>query len=72
MADMSPRVNLLIGLAALGLALMQTLTGQSLNGYGRTADRSDDPKNYWGSVAIAYAAGLFFIGRFIYLKYWLR
>ena len=65
---MSPRVNLLIGLAAVGLAVMETLTGQSLQRYGRTADRSDDPKNYWGAVIIGYAAGLFFIGRYIYLK----
>ena len=69
MADMSPRMNLLIGLAAIGLAMMQTLTGQSLQGYGRTADRSDDPKSYWGAVALAFAAGLFFLGRYIYQKF---
>jgi len=68
---MSPRMNLLIGLAAMGLAVMQALTGQSLQGYGRTANRSDDPKNYWGAVVLAFVAGLFFIGRYVYLKFWL-
>jgi hypothetical protein len=45
---MSPRANLLAGIALLALAVMETLTGQSLGGYGRSADRTDDPKNYWG------------------------
>lgn len=63
---MSPRANLLAGIALLALAVMQTLTGQSLGGYGRTADRTDNPKNYWGAVVIGYAAGLFFLGRYIY------
>lgn len=63
---MSPRANLLAGIALLALALMETLTGQSLGGYGRTADRTDNPKNYWAAVAIGYAVGLFFVGRYIY------
>jgi hypothetical protein len=63
---MSPRANLLAGIALLTLAVIETITGESLGGYGRTADRTDDPKNYWGSVAIAYAAGLFFVGRYVY------
>ncbi len=63
---MSPRANLLAGIAVLALAVMETLTGQSLGGYGRTADRTYDPKNYWGAVVIGYALGLFFIGCYIY------
>ena len=63
---MSPRANLLAGIAVLALAVMETLTWQSLGGYGRTADRTDNPRNYWGAVAIAYAVGLFFVGRYIY------
>jgi hypothetical protein len=62
---MSPRANLLAGIALLALAV-ETLTGQFLGGYGRSADRTDDPKNYWGAVALGYAAGLFFVCRYIY------
>jgi hypothetical protein len=66
MSSMSLRANLLAGIAVLALAVMQTLTGQSLAGYGKTADRADDPKRFWGSVAICYVIGLFFIGRYLY------
>jgi hypothetical protein len=66
MADMSPRGNLLVGIAVLALAVMETLTGQSLGGYGKTADHADDPKNFWRNLAVTYAASLFFIGRYLY------
>jgi hypothetical protein len=66
MADMSPRGNLLAGIAILALALMETLTGQSLAGYGKTADRADNPKKFWLVVAVTYTASLFFIGRYLY------
>lgn len=66
MAEMSPRGNLLAGVALLAVAVMETLTGESLGGHGQAADRADNPRNYWGNVAIAYAASLFFIGRYLY------
>ena len=63
---MSPRGNLLAGIAVLALAVMETLSGQALGGYGQSTDRADNPNEFWGSVAIAYGAGLFFIGRYLY------
>jgi hypothetical protein len=66
MVGMSPRANLLTGIALLVLAVMEMLSGQSLAGYGKTADRADDPKKFWGLVAINLAASLFFIGCYFY------
>ena len=63
---MSPRSNLLAGIAILAFAVMETLTGQSLAGHGKTVDRADNPKKFRGNVAVGYAAGIFFVGRYIY------
>ena len=63
---MSPRANLLAGIAMLALAVIETLSGQSLGGYGRSTDRADNPKKFLASVAISYGVGLFFIGRYLY------
>jgi hypothetical protein len=43
---MNHRWNLLAAIAVLALALMETLSGQSLAGYGKTIDRADDPKGF--------------------------
>jgi hypothetical protein len=66
MAYMSPRGNLLAGIAVLALAVMEMLSGQSLGGYGRSIDRADSPKKFWSVVAIHYGVSLFFIGRYFY------
>ena len=66
MAAMSPRADLLAGIAILAFAAMETLTGQSLAGRGATVDRADNPKKFWASVAISYGAALFFIGRYLF------
>ena len=63
---MSPRANLLAGIAILALAVMETLSAQSLGGYGRSTDRADNPKKFWASVAISFGAGLFFVGRYLH------
>ncbi len=69
---MSPRVNLLLGLAALSLAAIETLTGQSLGGYGSTADRAVNPKVYWSNVGTTYLVALLLIGRYLYRIDWAR
>jgi len=66
-ASMGPRGNLLAGLLLLALAAMEILTGQSLGRFGITADRPDDPKNFWLNVAISGTGGLFFVIRYFYL-----
>jgi hypothetical protein len=50
----------------LAFAVMETLTGHSLAGHGKTVDRADNPKKFRGNVAVSYAAGIFFVGRYIY------
>jgi hypothetical protein len=66
MAGMDHRKDLLLGIALLALGTMETLTGQSLAGYGKTANRADDPSKFWWIVAITYAGGLIFLGRYFY------
>ena len=66
MAGMSPRGNLLAGIAILALAVTETLSGQSLAGYGKSIDRADDPKTFWKAVALHYALSLFFWGWYFY------
>jgi len=66
MGGMNPRWSLLIAIAVLALALMETLTGQSLGGYGKSIDRADDPKNFWKAVALHYTFSLVFWGRYLY------
>ncbi len=63
---MSPRWNLLAAIGVLALALMETLSGEALAGYGKSIDRADNPKSFWKAVAITYAASLFFGGRYFY------
>ena len=66
MTGMSPRGNLLAGIVILALAVMETLTGESLAGRGKTIDRADNPRKFWEVVGITYATSLFFIGRYLY------
>ena len=65
-AGMSPRANLLAAIAVSALAIMETLSGESLAGYGKSIDRSDDPKAFRKAVAITYAFSIFFLGRYFY------
>jgi hypothetical protein len=57
---------LLIGIVLLLLGVAETLTGQSLGGYGRTATRAENPSRFWTNVGICYAGGLFGILVFLY------
>jgi hypothetical protein len=45
---------------------METISDEAVGGGGKWAERADDPKGFWASVAVSYAGGLFFIGRFFY------
>jgi hypothetical protein len=57
---------LLIGIFLLLFALVATLTGQSLERFGKIATRAEDPNRFWWNVAFLYAAGLLGIGIFLY------
>ncbi len=64
-----PYVSLWIGVILTGLGLASALTGQSLLGHGRTANRVDEPKKFWGAVAMDFLGGALGIGYFLYEKY---
>jgi len=59
-------ISLILGIAAVCLAVAETLTGEGLGGYGHTFRRSDEPANFWRAVAIHYGVGIFGIGYFLF------
>jgi hypothetical protein len=62
-------VALVVGVFAIGLGLMETCSGEALQGYGRTASRREDPKTFWKAVAIHYLCGVAAIGYFLYERF---
>jgi len=58
---------LLIGIVLLFVAVFFTLTGESLQGWGRpVASRAEEPKRFWWDVALFYLAGIFFIALYFF------
>jgi hypothetical protein len=74
MPDLSlrPYVSLIIGVFLAGLGLASTCSGEALGRFGRTASRVEEPKKFWGLVAIDYLGGAFGIGYFLYEKFLAR
>jgi hypothetical protein len=62
-------VALIIGVFAIGLGLMETCSGEALQGYGRTASRGEAPKNFWKAVAIHYLCGVAGVGYYLYERF---
>jgi hypothetical protein len=62
-------IAFIIGAIAIGLGLMETLSGEALQGYGRTASRNEDPKSFCKVVAIHYLCGVAGVGFYLYMKY---
>jgi hypothetical protein len=58
-------ISLILGIASICLAVVETLTGEGLGGYGRMLRRSDDPAKFWRLAAIHYAVGVLGIGYFL-------
>lgn len=71
MIDSHSRSNvaLVVGVLAIGLGMIETCSGEALQGYGRTASRREDPKTFWKSVAIHYLCGVAGIGYFLYERF---
>jgi hypothetical protein len=59
-------IALVIGLFSIGLGVVETFSGDSLQGYGRTASRGEDPKAFWRAVAVHFLAGLTCLGYYLY------
>jgi hypothetical protein len=62
-------IALIIGVIAIGLGLMETCSGEALQGYGRTASRGEEPQRFWKAVAIHYLCGVAGIAYFLYEKF---
>lgn len=62
-------IALIIGVFAIGLGLMETCSGEALEGYGRTASRGEEPQRFWKAVAIHYLIGVGGIAFFLYEKF---
>ncbi len=62
-------IALIIGVFAIGLGLMETCSGEAVQGYGRTASRGEDPKTFWKAVAIHYLCGVAGVGYYLYEKF---
>ncbi len=59
-------IALIIGVFAIGLGLMETFSGEALEGYGRTASRGEEPQRFWKAVAIHYLSGALAVAYFLY------
>lgn len=62
-------IALIIGVIAIGLGLMETCSGEALQGYGRMASRGEEPQRFWKAVAIHYLCGAAGIAYFLYVKF---
>jgi hypothetical protein len=60
---------LIVGVIAIGLALMETLSGEALEGYGQRASRSEEPDRFWKAVAIHYLCGVAGVGYYLYERF---
>jgi hypothetical protein len=50
----------------LVIAVIFTLSGESLERYGRMVSRAEEPKRFWWNVAMFYLGGIFFIALYLY------
>lgn len=57
---------LLIGIVLLVMAVVFTLTGETLERYHGIVSRAEEPKRFWPNVATFYFGGVLFIGLFLY------
>jgi hypothetical protein len=57
---------LLMGVVLLVLAVVFTLTGETMERFNGMVYRAEEPKRFWWNVAMFYLGGLFFIGLFLY------
>lgn len=69
-SDLTPPYGwLMCGVLLLFLAVGGTLTGETLARYGQVVNRAEEPKEFWGTVAIYFLGGVCFIGYFLYKVY---
>ncbi|HUA99525.1 MAG TPA: hypothetical protein VMA34_14435 [Terracidiphilus sp.] len=57
---------LLIGIVLLVVAVVFTLTGESIGRYQGLVNRAENPKRFWWNVALFFLGGIIFIGLYLY------
>jgi hypothetical protein len=57
---------LLIGIIVLVMSVIFTLSGTTLERYGRIVNRAEEPKRFWWNVAGWVCFGLFFTSLYWY------
>ena len=57
---------LLIGIVLLVMAVVFTLSGETVERFYGIVYRTEEPKRFWWDVAMFYIGGLFFIAIFLY------
>jgi hypothetical protein len=61
--------RLVLGVIAIGVALMETISGEALQRYGKTTTRYEEPKNFWKTVALHYFFGVASVGYYLYQRF---
>jgi uncharacterized membrane protein len=68
-SDLRPHIALIIGVIGIGLGLMETISGDAMEGYGRGSSRSEEPERFWKAVAVHYLCGVAGVGYFLYERF---
>jgi hypothetical protein len=71
MIDSHSRSNVafVVGVFAIGLGLMETLSGEALRRYGQMAYRREDSRTFWEAVTGHYLGGVAAIAYFLYERF---
>ena len=67
--NLRPYIRLIIGVFLTGLGIASVSSGETLGRFGRTASRVEEPKKFWGLVAVDFLGGVLCIGYFLYEKF---
>ena len=63
-----PRLPLILGIVFFLGAVVSTCTGKTSARTGRMIYRAEEPRTFWGVVAIYYLGALVFIGFYVALR----
>lgn len=59
-------VEFYLGLGSIAFALISMVTGKTLDRYQGIVSRAENPKGFWGNVAVVSAMGAIFLGLFLF------
>jgi hypothetical protein len=59
-------VELYLGLGSIAFALISMATGKTLVKFQGIVSRAEDPRGFWGNVAVVCAMGAILLGLFLF------